>query len=157
MAKPVATKLGTHVHPLDLSIVGAKQLDAATANGCAAIADEKEGHAFRNQLLHTVAMTAFTRIERLKVRLKLGNQGCRVRSVRTFRRYDGWHTSLVNFLSTLRCVATTFSAAATRSSALIGYRWHVGQIGSLRLVQLRVRARPEVVMWAGLHHSNAMG
>ena len=36
-------------------------------------------------------MTAFTRIEQLKVRLKLGNQSCGVRSVRAFRRNEGWH------------------------------------------------------------------
>jgi hypothetical protein len=68
-----ATKLGSHIHPLDLSIFSAKQLDATTASGSAAIANDKEGHGVGNQLLHAEAVTTLARIERLQLRLKLRN------------------------------------------------------------------------------------
>src|SRR5262245_57287047 len=116
LGETFAARLGTHVHPLDLSILGAHQFDAATANGYAVIADEEEGHALGNQLLHAVAMTAFTRIERLKIRLQLGNQSCGVGSVRTFGRYDSWHTSIVSFfLGILREIEFRKEAYPSRS------------------------------------------
>ena len=86
-----ASKPRSHPPSFNLTILGAKQFDATTADGSTTIADDEKGHRVGNQSLDAETMTAFARIERGKVRVELGNQGCRVRASRMLRCDDGCH------------------------------------------------------------------
>jgi len=59
-------------------------LNTPAADGRAVVTDEKEGHPLRDQLLYTVAMTTFPRIERRQVRFKLVNQRSGVGGIGSF-------------------------------------------------------------------------
>src|SRR5687767_12481087 len=89
--EPQTAKLWPHVHALDFAILGAEELDAATAGRHAVMPDEKEYDRRRNQLFYSIAVTAFGWIERGQVRFKLSNQALCVGTVRAFPGDDRWH------------------------------------------------------------------
>ena len=68
----LAAILGPDIHPLDLGVVRAKNLDAAAARGLPGLPDDKESHARFQQLVHAVAVAAGLGIQRVQVRFQLG-------------------------------------------------------------------------------------
>lgn len=91
LRKSQPTILRAHVHAFDLSILAAEQLDAAAPGRCAVLADEKECHRLGDQLLHTIAVAAFTWIEWSQLRFQFLDQGHGVGSIWVFRGDNGWH------------------------------------------------------------------
>ena len=80
-------ELRPNVHPLQLAVLFADELDAAAAGRLSIAKDGEEGDLPHEELLDGVAMAAFDGIERADVLLKLGDElGCRVR-VRPFFGY----------------------------------------------------------------------
>ena len=84
MAKPWPRNSGAHVHALDLAVVAADQLDAATSGRRAVGAEDEERHIFGQQLVDAVAVTACGRIERFKEGVELGDQADGSGRVRAF-------------------------------------------------------------------------
>src|SRR5438046_2237081 len=93
LGKTQTPKLWTDVHPFEFAVVRPKQLNTPAADGRAVVTDEKEGHPLRDQLLYTVAMTTFPRIERRQVCLELVNQRSGVGGVGSFCSYGDFHVS----------------------------------------------------------------
>ena len=78
LEKSLAICFAGSIHALELPVIGAKQLDAATASGSAVNANDEEGYAIGNLFLHAEAVTALARIERLQMCIQLRNQGRRL-------------------------------------------------------------------------------
>ena len=89
LRKTDAAELRTDIHPFDLGILAAYKLDCSTARWNAVLTNDKEGHTFRDQFLHAVAMPALTRIEGLEQGVQFVDQCARIDAVGTLRCDDG--------------------------------------------------------------------
>ena len=87
LAVPLAAKLRSHPHALDLAVLAAEQLDAAAAGGRAAFANDEERDRVGNQLLNAEPMPALARIERRQMCVELRDQRRGVRAGGMLRRY----------------------------------------------------------------------
>src|SRR6266480_27318 len=104
LGKTQTPKLWTDVHPFEFAVVRPKQLNTHAADGRAVVTDEKECHPLCDQLLYTVAMSTFPRIERRQVCFKLLNQRSGVGGVGSFCSYGGFHTSGADYSCVLPIV-----------------------------------------------------
>jgi len=89
LRKTRTAELRADIHPLDLGILAAYQLDCSTARWNAALTNDKEGHTFREQFLHAVAMPAFARIEGLEQGVQFVDQCARIDAVGPLGCDDG--------------------------------------------------------------------
>src|SRR5882672_3353462 len=83
--------LWADIHAFEFTVLFAVELDTATTDGCAVVADEKECDALHEQLFDAVAMAALSRIQRSQMSLKFFNEGNGVRGIRTFLGDGDWH------------------------------------------------------------------
>src|SRR5579871_4006368 len=88
-AETQTAKLRTNIHALQLTILGAKQLDSATGGRSTVLAQDEKRDAKRDQLFDAVTVTALGWIERVKMCFKLGNQGNGIGAIGAFPRDDG--------------------------------------------------------------------
>src|SRR5215831_4805231 len=91
LAKTQPAILRPHIHALELTILGAEELDAAAAGRITAMAQHEKRDPLRDQLLDTVTMTALGRIERVQMRFQLRNKQDGVGTIGTLARDDGLH------------------------------------------------------------------
>ena len=71
LAEPPATRLGAHVHALELSVLASHQQDPAASGGLALVSQHEERDALRDQFLDAEPVAALRWVERLEVRLEL--------------------------------------------------------------------------------------
>ena len=77
-----SAKARCNVHPFDLAVFIAEELDATTTGRHAVLSNDKKSYALRQQLLDTVTMTAFLRVKRLQMSFEFRNHCLRVRRIR---------------------------------------------------------------------------
>src|SRR5262245_61451421 len=84
-------KRWAHIHALDFPIGRANELDPTVSSCHALMADDEKGHRLFEQLLNTIPVMVFDRIEGDEVRIELSDQRPGVCRVRGCGYNNGWH------------------------------------------------------------------
>ena len=84
-------KSGTDVHALQLAVVRAVDLDAATARRRSILPHDEEGDTFAKQLVDAITVAAFARVQRREMTLEFVDQRRSVGTIRAFLCYYGRH------------------------------------------------------------------
>jgi hypothetical protein len=91
LAQALAAVRGADVHAFEFGVVGADELEAATAGGQVVLADDEEGDAFAEETFDAEAVAAFDGVELAEVIFELCDELCGGWGVGAFLGDDGGH------------------------------------------------------------------